>query len=129
MLGGLREAGPGASGLRGVGAAFGRRTVGREGRHCGLNAERQRLRVRPEAQRRQGRGALRELAAAPAPLAPRGGRKAPNWAAGTVAAEPRWNPEPRLGAAAHRAGTQGPASPPALLGRKSSLECGCKESM
>lgn len=89
VLGGLREAGPGASGLRGVGAAFGRRTVGREGRHRGLNAERRQLRVRPEAQRRRGRGALRESAAAPAPRAPRGGRKAPNWAAGTVAAEPR----------------------------------------
>ncbi|XP_029410644.1 uncharacterized protein LOC103748011 [Nannospalax galili] len=60
-------AGPGASGLRGVGAAFGRRTVGREGRHRGLNAERRRLRVRPEAQRRRGRGALGESAAAPAP--------------------------------------------------------------
>lgn len=67
MLVGLRETGPGASGLRGVGAAFGRRTVGREGRHSGLNAERRQLRVRPEAQRRRGRGALRESAAAPRP--------------------------------------------------------------
>lgn len=89
VLGSLREAGPGASWLRGVGAAFGRRTVGREGRHLGLNAERRQLRVRPEAQRRRGRGALREAAAAPAPRAPCGGRKAPNWAARTVFAEPR----------------------------------------
>lgn len=89
MLGSLREAGPGASGLRGVGAAFGRRTVGREGRHLGLNAERRWLRVRPEAQWRRGRGALREAAAAPAPPALCGGRKAPNWAARTVVAEPR----------------------------------------
>lgn len=90
MLGDLRETGPGTSGLRGVGAAFGRRTVGREGRHSGLNAERRQLRVRPEAQRRWGRSALRESAAAPAPRASRWGRKAPNWAARTVAAEPRW---------------------------------------
>ncbi|XP_052013696.1 translation initiation factor IF-2-like [Apodemus sylvaticus] len=89
VLGSLREAGPGASGLRGVGATFGRRTVGREGRHLGPNAERRELRVRPEAQRRRGRGALREAAASPAPRAPCGGRKAPNWAAGTVVAEAR----------------------------------------
>lgn len=90
MLGGLRETGPVASGLRWVGAAFGRRTVGREGRHSELNAGPRQLRVRPEAQRRRGRGALRESAAAPAPRAPRWGRKAPNWAARTVAAEARW---------------------------------------
>lgn len=73
VLGGLREAGPGASWLRGARAAFGRRTAGRERRHLGLNAEqRRRLRVRPEAQRRRGRGGLREPAAAPAPRAPRG---------------------------------------------------------
>ncbi|XP_041497447.1 uncharacterized protein LOC121440716 [Microtus oregoni] len=90
VLGGLRETGPGASGLCWVGAAFGRRTVGREGRHSELNAEPLQLRVRPEAQWRRGRGALRESAAAPAPRAPRWGRKAPNWAARTVAAEARW---------------------------------------
>lgn len=36
-LGDLLEAGPGGSGVRGVGAAFGRRTVGRERSHRGLN--------------------------------------------------------------------------------------------
>jgi hypothetical protein len=89
VLRSLREASPGASGLRRVGATFGKRTVGREGRHLGLNAERRELRVRPEALRRRGRGALREAAVSPAPRAPCGGRKAPNWAARTVVAEPR----------------------------------------
>ncbi|EDL23020.1 mCG1031532, partial [Mus musculus] len=63
VLRSLREASPGASGLRRVGATFGKRTVGREGRHLGLNAERRELRVRPE--------------------------KAHNWSARTVVAEPR----------------------------------------
>ncbi|XP_045668819.1 uncharacterized protein LOC123802274 [Ursus americanus] len=36
-LGDLLEAGPGGSGVRGVGAVFGRRTVGRERSHHGLN--------------------------------------------------------------------------------------------
>lgn len=79
----LLEAGPTGPGLRWAGAVFGRRTLGREGRHRGLNKGAAEAARAPRGAA-GAEGALRRApAVGPRPFGlGRGGREAPNWAMG-----------------------------------------------